>query len=105
MTHLFGHPSAEHTQTADLAYRAFERAAAEGAQVGQFWMPVGRQLQYLERVRLKPDVSVDVTEYIQLNWCALALHVSQNGGIPRKAEPGRRYYEHFIIVSDHTNRR
>ena len=89
MTHLFGHPSAEHTQTADLAYRAFERAAAEGAQVGQFWMPVGRQLQYLERVRLKPDVSVDVTEYIQLNWCACAACESER----RHSEESRTWPE------------
>lgn len=95
LTHLLADRNPEHGQTADLVYRAFLRAVAQGARVGQLWMPVGRRLQYLERVRLQPDVSVDVTDSVERNGKALALHVSQNGGNPAFRRPR---FEHFIIV-------
>jgi hypothetical protein len=97
----------EHGQTGDLVYRAFKRAAARGAGLGQMWMPVGRFLEYFQRVRLKPDISIDVTEENKLNWEALQHHVSQNaaGMIGMKPQPGKKRYEHFIIVVDNTKHR
>ncbi|MFB3826285.1 MAG: PIG-L deacetylase family protein [Bryobacteraceae bacterium] len=98
---------AEHGQTGDLVYRAFKRAAAKGTRVGQFWMPVGRFLHYFQRVRLKPDVSIDVTGDSPLVWQALQHHVSQNaaGMTGMKPQPGKRRFEHFIVIVDNTKGR
>jgi LmbE family N-acetylglucosaminyl deacetylase len=106
VSHLLGHWSAEHSQTGDLVYRAFKRASARGARLGQLWMPVGRRLQYFQRVTFKPDVSVDVTDAWSFMLEAGAHHVSQGGGrfIPEylRLQPGKRRYDHFIIVADNT---
>lgn len=97
----------EHGQSGDLVYRAFKRAAGRGARLGQLWIPVGRYLEYFQRVRLKPDISIDVTEPNELNWEALQHHVSQNaaGMIGIKPQPGRKRSEHFIVAVDNTTRR
>jgi LmbE family N-acetylglucosaminyl deacetylase len=104
LTMLLGEENPEHGETADLAYRAFARAAREGAKPGQVWMALKGRRQYLERVRLAPDVGVDVTAQAALNHKALAQHVSQNGGVPpmRQEKIGDRYYEQFVIVADRT---
>ncbi|MBI1898921.1 MAG: PIG-L family deacetylase [Acidobacteria bacterium] len=97
----------EHGQSGDLVYRAFKQATARGARLGQLWMPVGRFLPYFQRVRLHPDISIDVTEDNRLNWEALQHHVSQNaaGMIGMKPQPGKKRYEHFIIIVDNTGHR
>jgi LmbE family N-acetylglucosaminyl deacetylase len=104
LTMLLGEENPEHGETADLAYRAFARAAREGANVGQVWMALKGRRQYLERVRLDPDVGVDVTPQVQLDHKALAQHVSQNGGDPpiRQEKIGDRYFEQFVIAADRT---
>ncbi|MEK7407287.1 MAG: hypothetical protein AAB225_19605 [Acidobacteriota bacterium] len=107
MTHVLFDRNPEHGQTGDLVYRAFKRATAGGARLGQVWMAVGRRLQYLDRVRIDPDISVDVTDSQPLNWQALLRHRSQNTqnltGL--QPQPGRRRYEHFMVVLDNTKRR
>jgi LmbE family N-acetylglucosaminyl deacetylase len=102
LTMLLGEGNPEHGETADLAYRAFVRAAREGAHVGQLWMNLAGRWQYLERVPLKPDVSVDVTAHMPLAHKALAEHISQNGGDPpiRQPQIGDKYFEHFVIAVD-----
>jgi LmbE family N-acetylglucosaminyl deacetylase len=102
LTMLLGEGNPEHGETADLAYRALVRAAREGAHVGQLWMNLAGRWQYLERVRLDPDLSVDVTAYVPLAHKALAEHVSQNGGDPPVRQPqiGDKYFEHFVIAVD-----
>ncbi len=104
LTMLLGEQNPEHGETADLAYRAFVRAARQGAHVGQLWMALKDRRQYLERVTLEPDTSVDVTAQVPLNLKALAEHVSQNGGQPpvRQQQSGDKYFEHFVIVVDRT---
>ncbi|HWB87495.1 MAG TPA: PIG-L family deacetylase [Bryobacteraceae bacterium] len=104
LTMLLGEENPEHGETADLAYRAFVRASAEGARVGQVWMALKGRQQYLERVRLDPDVGVDVTAQVPLSTRALAQHVSQNGGNPpiRQGKIGGKYYEQFVIAADRT---
>jgi LmbE family N-acetylglucosaminyl deacetylase len=86
LTMLLGEGNPEHGETADLAYRAFVRAAREGAHVGQLWMNLAGRWQYLERVRLDPDLSVDVTAHVPLAHKALAEHgVRDLVGDPRFA--------------------
>ena len=96
----------EHGETGDVTYRAFGRAAREGARVGQLWMSRRGQPQYLERVRMDPDISVDVTKQIPRLLEALHQHVSQG---QRRADNQARldrsrtdghYYEHFVLVVD-----
>ena len=62
----------EHGKTGDVTYRAFVRAAKEGAHVGQLWMSLRERPQYLERVRMDPDITVDVTKQIPRHLAALA---------------------------------
>jgi LmbE family N-acetylglucosaminyl deacetylase len=104
LTMLLGDQNPEHGETGDLAYRAFVEAAQEGAQVGQLWMAMAGRRQYLERVRLEPYMSVDVTEQVPLAQKALAQHVSQNGGGPpiHQQQIGGKYYEHFVVIADRT---
>lgn len=96
----------EHGETGDIAYRAFVRAAREGAHVGQLWMSMRDRPQYLERVRMDPDISVDVTSQLPRYLAALEEHVSQ--GQQRAGNQVRldrfrmdgHYYEHFVLVMD-----
>ena len=88
-----------HGQTGDLVYRAFKRAQSRGARLGQLWMSVTRYLQYLPRVRLRPDVSIDVTTPNEVNWQALQQHISQGPpGQSYQPQPGRKRYEQHIVV-------
>lgn len=94
----------EHGETGDVTYRAFVRAAREGAHVGQLWMSMRDRPQYLERVRIDPDISVDVTNQIPRVLAALEEHVSQGQmSAANRARLDRfrvdgRYYEHFVLV-------
>jgi LmbE family N-acetylglucosaminyl deacetylase len=105
LTHLLA-DKPEHGQVGDLVYRAFKQAGARGAQLGQLWMPVGRFLQYFQRVRLKPDISIDVTEEYETNWKAALHHVSQGTATWGSIKPvaGRKNYEHFIVILDNAKR-
>ena len=94
----------EHGETGDVTYRAFVRAAREGAHVGQLWMSMRDRPQYLERVPMAPDISVDVTSQIPRHLAALEQHVSQG---QKEADNRARldrfridghYYEHFVLV-------
>jgi LmbE family N-acetylglucosaminyl deacetylase len=100
---LLSDRNAEHGQTGDLVYQAFKRAAAGGARLGQLWMVAPRET-YLEKVKIMPDVSVDVTDHIEKSWMALSQHRSQNGGNPalQSRYSGKGYYEHFILLVDNT---
>lgn len=96
----------EHGETGDVTYRAFVRAAREGAHVGQLWMTMRERPQYLERVRMDPDISVDVTRQIPRVLAALEQHVSQGqrpAGNQARLDRFRidgHYYEHFVLVVD-----
>jgi LmbE family N-acetylglucosaminyl deacetylase len=104
--HVVGETNPEHGQTADLIYRAFKRAMQQKVRVGQLWLSVGRRTQFLDRVRIKPDISIDVTGSIEHDWKALGEHVSQNGGrfASRKREERQRYYDYYVIVLDNTGK-
>ncbi len=96
----------EHGETGDVAYRAFVRAAREGAHVGQLWMGIVDPPRYLERVRIAPDISVDVTSQVDRVLTALEQHVSQgqrradNQARLDRSRIGGRYYEHFMLLVD-----
>ncbi len=96
----------EHGETGDVTYRAFVRAAREGARLGQLWMKMADPPQYLDRVRMTPDISVDVTSQVPRVLTALELHVSQGQRRPEiQARLDRtriegRYYEHFVLLVD-----
>jgi LmbE family N-acetylglucosaminyl deacetylase len=102
LTHILGDGNPEHGQTGDLAYRAFRRALAEGARLGQLWMSLRNPPQYLERAPVRPDISVEVAAYAPLTRKALAEHVSQNGGEARHCPGEGECYEHFLLVVDGT---
>lgn len=99
LTHILGDGNPEHGQTGDLAYRAFRRALAEGARLGQLWMSLKNPPQYLGRAPARPDISVDVTAFAPLNRRALAEHMSQNGGLANYCPGEGPCYENYLLAA------
>lgn len=102
LTHILGDGNPEHGQTGDLAYRAFRRALAGGARLGQLWMSLRNPPQYLAPAPARPDIAVDVAVYAPLNRRALAEHVSQNGGDAKYCPREGQCYEYYLLIVDAT---
>lgn len=101
ITHMTGGEKHDHGNTGYLVYLAFEKAMEKGA-VGQLWMtPRGWVAGPAWSKRLAPYVkAVDVTPYVAHRHRALHIHVSQQGHEKLVVEPGKRYFERFLIVLD-----
>jgi LmbE family N-acetylglucosaminyl deacetylase len=78
--------------------------------VGKLWMTVNGWLldtPAQENGRGKPDIHIDVRNYLKIKYEALNKHVSQNGGFGREyvseneTQP-REVVEEFITVIDNT---
>jgi LmbE family N-acetylglucosaminyl deacetylase len=110
ITHTLGGEKLDHEGTAYMMYLAFTRAMDKNIPVGKLWMTVNGWLLDKDAQssgRGKPDVHIDVKDYLKTKYEALNKHVSQNGGFGREyvTENGtqpREVIEEFITVLDNT---
>jgi LmbE family N-acetylglucosaminyl deacetylase len=110
ITHTLGGEKLDHGNTAYLIYLAFKKAMEKKIPVGKLWMVVNGW--FLDKAaqssgRGKPDVHIDVKEYLKTKYEALNKHVSQNGGFGRDYVTGnetqpKEVTEEFITVLDNT---
>jgi LmbE family N-acetylglucosaminyl deacetylase len=112
ITHTLGGEKLDHGNTAYLVYLAFKRVMKEKVPVGKLWMPVRGWLaeEYAQQSGIgKPDISIDVTDFLKIKYAAYDKHVSQNGGYGRdyvlsnRKQPNNDALEEFITVIDNTN--
>jgi LmbE family N-acetylglucosaminyl deacetylase len=108
ITHTLGGEKLDHEGTAYMMYLAFVRAMDKNIPVGKLWMPVNGWLLDKDAQRNgrgKPDVKVDVRDYLKTKYEALNKHISQNGGFGRdyvtdnETQP-KEVIEEFITVID-----
>lgn len=110
ITHTMGGEKLDHGNSGYLMYVAFKKVMKEKIPVGKLWMVVNGWLldePALRTGRGKPDIEIDVKDYLDLKYAAINKHVSQNGGFGRdyvtgnKTQP-REVTEEFITVIDNT---
>jgi LmbE family N-acetylglucosaminyl deacetylase len=108
--HTLGGEKLDHEGAAYMMYLAFKKAIDNKVPVGKLWMTVnGWLLDYPagKNGRGKPDVHIDVKNFLKTKYEALDKHVSQNGGFGReyvmnnKVQP-KEVIEEFITVIDNT---
>ena len=89
-------------------YLAFNEAMDQSIPVGKLWMTVNGWLlnkDAQDTGRGKPDVQIEVSDYLKTKYEALNKHVSQNGGFGRdyvtknETQP-KEVIEEFITVID-----
>jgi LmbE family N-acetylglucosaminyl deacetylase len=106
ITHTLGGEKLDHEGTAYMMYLAFKKAKEQSIPVGKLWMNLNGWLIDNPAVingRGKPDIQVDVKDYLNIKYEALNKHVSQNGGFGRdyamntERQP-REVIEEFITV-------
>jgi LmbE family N-acetylglucosaminyl deacetylase len=110
ITHTLGGEKMDHGNTAYLSYLAFKKAIEQKVPVGKLWMVVNGWLLDKDAQtngRGKPDIHIDVKDYINIKYKALNKHVSQNGGFGRDYVTGnetqpKEVIEEFITVIDNT---
>ncbi|WP_157986753.1 PIG-L deacetylase family protein [Chitinophaga alhagiae] len=111
ITHTLGGEKMDHGNAAYLVYIAFKQAMANGVPVGKLWMPVNGWLLDEDAQasgKGKPDVRIDISQYLETKYKALNMHISQNGGLGRnylmsEGVPLNEQVEEFITVIDNTN--
>lgn len=102
--HTTGGEKHEHGNSGYLMYNAFKQAMQRGVPVGKLWMRSRGWLmdgQAPNIHRIKPDVRIDVKDYLDIKYKALNKHVSQNGGLKKQSRP-EELTEEFITVLDNT---
>lgn len=108
ITHTLGGEKLDHEGTAYMMYLAFKQAMNKNIPVGKLWMPVNGWFLDKEAQltgRGKPDVHIDVKDYLKTKYEALNKHISQNGGFGREyvtdneTQP-KESIEEFITVID-----
>lgn len=110
ITHTMGGEKLDHEGSAYMMYLAFKKAMDNNIPVGKLWMTVNGWLldgTAQKNGRGKPDVQIDVKDYLKTKYEALDKHISQNGGSGRQyvleneTQP-REKIEEFITVIDNT---
>lgn len=110
ITHTLGGEKLDHEGTAYMMYLAFKKAIDKNIPVGKLWITVNGWLldkEAQQNGRGKPDVHVEVKDYLKIKYEALNKHKSQNGGLGRdyvtdnETQP-RELIEEFITVLDNT---
>lgn len=110
ITHTLGGEKLDHEGTAYMMYLAFKEAMNKNIPVGKLWMTVNGWLldkDAQSNDRGKPDVRIDVKDYLKTKYEALNKHISQNGGFGRdyvtenETQP-KEVIEEFITVIDNT---
>ncbi len=108
--HTLGGEKLDHEGSAYMMYLAFKKAMANNIPVGKLWMTVNGWLldeTAQKNGRGKPDLHIDVKDYLPIKYEALNKHVSQNGGFGRQyvikneTQPKEKI-EEFITVIDNT---
>jgi len=110
ITHTLGGEKLDHEGTAYLMYLAFVQAIDKGIHVGKLLMPVNGWLKDIpgsKNGKGKPDVRINVKNYLGRKYTALNKHLSQNGGFGRdyfmeSHTPVKETFEEFITVVDNT---
>ena len=106
IAHSLGGEKLDHGNAAYLVYLAFKKVMKEKVPVGKLWMPPRGWLS--ESDRGKPDVLIDVKDFLKTKYAAYDKHVSQNGGFGRDYVLSNRKktyndeVEEFITVIDNT---
>lgn len=108
--HTLGGEKLDHEGSAYMMYLAFTKAMDRNVPVGKLWMTVNGWL--LDKTaqkngRGKPDIQIDIKNYLKTKYEALNKHVSQNGGFGREYVTGnetqpKEVVEEFITVIDNT---
>lgn len=106
--HALGGDKLEHGNSGYLMYKAFNKALQQGVPVGKLWMKVnGWLLDTLakESGRGKPDVRIDITDYLKTKYAAFCKHVSQKSifykdYVERGQVKPDDQFEQFITVLD-----
>lgn len=108
--HTLGGEKLDHEGSAYMMYLAFTKAINRNVPVGKLWMTINGWLQdypAMANGKGKPDIHIDVKDFLKTKYEALDMHVSQNGGFGReyvlnnKVQP-REVIEEFITVVDNT---
>lgn len=110
ITHTLGGEKMDHGNVAYMVYLAVKKAMETNVFKGKLWMSVNGW--FLDGVaqkngKGKPDVRIDVKDYLKTKYTALNKHVSQNGGLGREyvieneVHP-KEVVEEFITVLDNT---
>ena len=106
--HTLGGEKLDHEGSAYMMYLAFKKAMDRNIPVGKLWMTVnGWLLDNPAKIngKGKPDIQIDVKDFLKTKYEALNQHVSQNGGLGReyvmnnKVQP-KEVIEEFITVVD-----
>lgn len=110
--HTLGGDKLDHEGSAYMMYLAFKKASARNIPVGKLWMVVdvdGWLNDKLARTtgRGKPDVQVNVEDFLKIKYEALNKHISQNGGLGKQyvtlnETQSKERIEEFITVIDNT---
>jgi len=108
--HALGGDKDEHGNSAYLMYLAFTKAIAQGIPVGKLWMDVGGWLldpEARKSGRGKPDVSIDIKNYLKIKYEAYCRHVSQKSifykdYVERGQVTPEGMVEEYITVLDNT---
>jgi LmbE family N-acetylglucosaminyl deacetylase len=108
--HTLGGEKLDHEGSAYMMYLAFKKAMDRKIPVGKLWMTVNGWLldnPAATNGRGKPDIRIDVKDFLKTKYKALNKHISQNGGFGReyvmnnKTQP-KEVIEEFITVIDNT---
>jgi LmbE family N-acetylglucosaminyl deacetylase len=108
--HPLGGDKLDHEGSAYMMYLAFKKAMDKGIPVGKLWMDVDGWMKDQPAQatgRGKPDVHIDVKDYLKIKYEALNKHVSQNGGFGRQyvtdnGTQAKEVIEEFMTVIDNT---
>jgi LmbE family N-acetylglucosaminyl deacetylase len=108
--HTLGGEKLDHEGSAYMMYLAFKEAMERNVPVGKLWMTVNGWLldnPAVKNGKGKPDIKVDVRNYLETKYEALNKHISQNGGMGREYVTGnqtqpKEVTEEFITAIDNT---
>jgi LmbE family N-acetylglucosaminyl deacetylase len=106
--HPLGADKLDHEGSAYMMYLAFKKAMDKKIPVGKLWMYIDGWLTDKPAQmsgRGKPDIQMDVKNYLDIKYEALNKHVSQNGGFGRQyvtdnETQAKEVVEEFITVID-----
>ena len=110
IVHTLGGEKDEHGNSAYLMYLAFTKAIAQGVPVGKLWMKIdGFFLDEPAKSngRGKPDVGIDIKDFLKIKYEAFCKHVSQKSifykdYVERGQVKPEDMTERFITVLDNT---
>jgi LmbE family N-acetylglucosaminyl deacetylase len=112
--HTLGGDKLDHEGSAYMMYLAFKKAMDRKIPVGKLWMVVDTDGWLNDDIAIKtgrgrPDIRLDVKDFLKVKYEALNKHISQNGGMGReyvtenKTQPKEKT-EEFITVLDNTKK-